>query len=42
MEVENAIFQDLENFGEKTAFKIAMEKFWIFAWKNTKNISKWM
>ena len=31
--MENAIFQDLESFGKERIFKMAMEKFWIFAWK---------
>ena len=26
MEIENAIFQDLESFGEEGVFKMAMEK----------------
>ena len=30
MEIENAIFQDLESFGKERIFKIAVEKFWIF------------
>ena len=34
MEIENAIFQDLESFGKEIIFKIAMEKFRIFVWKN--------
>ena len=41
MEIENAIFQDLENFG-KRIFEMAVEKFWTFVWKNHKNILSWM
>ena len=29
MEIENAIFQDLENFEKERIFKMVMEKFWI-------------
>ena len=39
---ENDIFQDLESFGNERIFKMSMEKFWIFVWKNAENISKWM
>ena len=42
MEIENAIFQDLENFGKERITKLAMEKFWIFVWKNSENILQWM
>ena len=42
MEIENAIFQDLESFGKGRIFKMAMEKFWIFVEKNSKSILKWM
>ena len=42
MEIENAIFLDLEIFRKESVFKIAMEKFWIFVWKNSKNILKWI
>ena len=43
MEIENAIFQDLKSFGKKRGlFKMAMEKFWIFDLKNSKNILEWM
>ena len=42
IETENAICQDLERFGKERIFKRAMEKLWIFAWKNSKNILKWM
>ena len=31
MEIENAIFQDLKNFGKERIFRMAMEKFWMFA-----------
>ena len=37
MEIENAIFQDLENFG-KRIFEMTMENFWTFVRKNHKNI----
>ena len=40
MEIENANFQDLESFEKEKSFKMAMEKFWIFVWKNSKNILK--
>ena len=30
MEIDDAIFQDLESFGKESFFKLAMEKFWIF------------
>ena len=36
MEIENAIFQDLESFGKEKFFKVAMEKFWICARDNSK------
>ena len=37
MEIDNAIFQDLESFGKREVFKmVKMEKFWIFAWGNSK------
>ena len=36
MEIDNAIFQNLESFGKEKLFKMAMEKFWIFAWANSK------
>ena len=29
MEIENAIFQNLESFVKESIFKIAMENFWI-------------
>ena len=40
MEVDNAIFQDLESFVKRRFFKMAMEKFWIFVWKNSKKYPK--
>ena len=40
MEIENAIFHDLESFGKERIFRMAMEK--CFVWKNSKNILKWM
>ena len=30
MEIENAILQDLERFGNEIIFILAIEKFWIF------------
>ena len=35
MELDNAIFQDLESFSKKKFFKMVMERFWIF-WENSK------
>ena len=35
MEIDSTIFQDLESFGNREVFKIAMEKFWIFDWENS-------
>ena len=35
MEIDNAIFLDLESFGKERFFKMAMEKFWIFIWRNS-------
>ena len=29
-------------FGKEINFITAMEKFWIFVWKNCKHILKWM
>ena len=40
VEIENSIFQDLESFGKERIFKMAMEKFWISVWENSKNILK--
>ena len=34
MEIENAIFQDLESVGKERILKMAMEMLWIFVWKN--------
>ena len=42
MEIENANFQELKDFGKGKTFKMAMERFWIFVWRNSKNILKWM
>ena len=42
MEIENAIFQDLENIEKERITSMAMEKFLIFVWKTSKNILKWM
>ena len=36
MEIDNAIFQDLESFVKEKIFKMAMEKFRIFVWGNSK------
>ena len=37
-----AIFHGLESFGKERIFKMAMECFWIFVWKNFLNILKLM
>ena len=42
MEIENAIFQDLESFRKERIFKMVVEKCLIFVWKNSKNILKWI
>ena len=42
VEIENSIFQGLESFGNERIFKMAIEKFWIFVCKNSKNILKSM
>ena len=34
MEIDYAIYQDLDSFGREKFFKMAMEKFWIFVWEN--------
>ena len=36
MEIDNAIFHDLESFGKGIFFKMAMEQFWIVVWENSK------
>ena len=36
MEIDDAIFQDLESFGKEKCLKMAMEKVLIFVWKNSK------
>ena len=36
MEIDNAIFQDVESFGKGRFIKPAMEKLWIFVWKSSK------
>jgi len=36
MEIDAAIFQDMESFAKEKLFKIAMEKFWAFAWEYSK------
>ena len=41
MEIENAISQDLESLGREKFFKMAMENFWIFVWKNSKKYVKY-
>ena len=33
IEIDNAIFQDLENFVKGRLFIMAMGKLWIFVWK---------
>ena len=35
MEIDNAIFQDVESFGKERFFKMAVEKFWIFLWEDS-------
>ena len=40
--MENDIFQDLGSFGKGTFFKMVMEYFCIFVWKNSKYVLKWM
>ena len=35
-EIDNVILQDLESFCKERCFEMAMEKFWIFVWKNSK------
>ena len=42
VEIENYIFQGLDSFGNERIFKMAIEKFWIFVYKNSKNILKSM
>ena len=41
MEIDNAIFQDLESFGNERFFKLAMEKLWTF-WGEILDILKWI
>jgi len=36
LEIKNAIFQDLESFGKGRFFKLALEKFLIVVWENSK------
>ena len=38
LEIENDIFQDLESFRKERILKLAVKKFWIFVWKNSKTI----
>ena len=40
MEIENAIFQNLENFGKCKFFYMAMEKFWIYVLGKLSNCLK--
>ena len=42
LEIDYAIFQDLESFGKERIFRMAMEKFWIVVLKNSKNFLKWV
>ena len=42
MEIDNAIFQDLETFGKRDVFQSGYEKFWKFVWENSKNMLKWI
>ena len=39
IEIESAVFQDLESFGKERIFKMVMENFWIFVWKKIFKIS---
>ena len=36
MEIDSAIFQDLESYGKGRIFNMAMEKLWIFVWETSK------
>ena len=38
MEIENAIFQDLKNFGKKMIFKTGYGKVLDFVWRNSNHI----
>ena len=40
--IESAVFQNLESSEKERIFKIAMEEFRIFVWKNSEIILKWM
>ena len=40
MEIENAIFPDLDSFGKERIFEMAMEKFWMLVRKNSEIILK--
>ena len=42
MEIEDAIFQDLESVGKERILKTAVERFWSFVWKCSKNILECM
>ena len=42
MEIENAIFQDLENFGKERSFQNGCGKVLDFVWRSSKNILQWM
>ena len=42
MEIEKAIFQDLESFGKESNFQMTMEKLWIFIWKTSEIILEWV
>ena len=35
LEIDNAIFQDMEILERERFFKMAMEEFWIFVWKKS-------
>ena len=41
MEIENAIFHNLESFGKEMIFEMAMRKCWI-VWKKSNHILKLM
>ena len=36
MEIENAVFEELESFGKERSFQNGYGKFWIFVWKSSK------
>ena len=38
MEIKNVMFQDLESFGKERLFQNGHGKFWVCAWKNSRNV----